>query len=140
MNQNGRRAFSLIELLIVVAIIGIMVSMVIAAFSNAAQDSREVMAKQQQAVLQEALNNWIAKNTSGTNSLADARTLYAGQATGLLKLNNLIDDYLDPATLKHFQDNTPSGSDVRSEAMVKTSHYVTFSTWATNTYPKVELQ
>ncbi len=66
-SANRHPAFSLIELLIVIAIIGVMASMVVAAFSNATQDARRVVVLQQQAVLQEALNTWITRESSGVN-------------------------------------------------------------------------
>ena len=59
------RGFSLVELLLVLGIISIMASIVINSFSNAAQDSRNVLAKQQQATLQSAINNWVASQIGG---------------------------------------------------------------------------
>ena len=56
------RGFSLVELLLVLGIISIMASIVINSFSNAAQDSRNVLAKQQQAPWQSAVNNWVGMN------------------------------------------------------------------------------
>ncbi len=58
----SRRGFTLVELLVVIAIIGVLASLVIASFSNVTQDTRNVIALQQQAVLQEALNNWISRS------------------------------------------------------------------------------
>ncbi len=138
-SHPARAAFSLIELLITISIIGIMVSMVIASFTNAAQDARAVLARQQQAVLQEALNNWASKQMSGQGSVAGTRGAYAAAATGAAKLA-LVSPYLDEATYQHFVGNTTNANQVRSEAMAKNGEYVTFSAWGTNTYPKVELQ
>ena len=55
--KRTRNAFTLIEMLIVVAIISILAAMAISSFSNAAQDSREVLVRQQLATVQEAVNN-----------------------------------------------------------------------------------
>jgi prepilin-type N-terminal cleavage/methylation domain-containing protein len=52
-------AFTLVEMLLVIAVISILASMVISSFSDAAQTSREVVVRQQLAVCQSALNNWV---------------------------------------------------------------------------------
>ena len=51
--------FSLVEVLVVIAIISILATLVINSFSNAAHDSREIIARQQQAVVQTAVSNWV---------------------------------------------------------------------------------
>ena len=55
-NSDG---FSLVELLMVLTIISIMAALVINAFTNAAEDSAEIISRQQQAALQSALGNAI---------------------------------------------------------------------------------
>lgn len=69
--SSSRRAFTLIEVIVVIAIIGIMTSLVVTVYRNVAQDSRDVVACQQQAALQNAVNNWITTETA-TRSMADA--------------------------------------------------------------------
>ena len=64
------RGFTLIELLLVIAIIGVMSALIVSSVVNAASDSRDVIGRQQQVVLQEALNSWITANSSGTNSIS----------------------------------------------------------------------
>jgi prepilin-type N-terminal cleavage/methylation domain-containing protein len=54
-----KRAFTLVEMLLVVAIISILAAMAISNFSNASKDTREVVARQQLAVVQEAVNHWV---------------------------------------------------------------------------------
>ncbi|HIG84251.1 MAG TPA: type II secretion system protein [Verrucomicrobia bacterium] len=61
----GEVGFSLVELLLVLGIISIMAAIVINSFSNAAQDSRNVVSRQQQATLQSAVNNWVAGQVGG---------------------------------------------------------------------------
>ena len=65
LKKNYSKGFSLVELLLVLGIISIMASIVINSFSNAAQDSRNVIARQQQATLQSAVNNWVASQIGG---------------------------------------------------------------------------
>lgn len=133
-------AFSLIELLIVVTIIGILASLVIASFTNATQDSRHVVVLQQQAVLQEALNSWIAHESSaaGSGSLSSARDAYAAAGSGSAKLA-LIAPYLDSATAAQFSGHASVANGLNTESMEKTQQYVTFSTWTAGGYPKVIL-
>ncbi len=64
-NSIQENGFSLVELLLVLGIISIMASIVISSFTNAAQDSRNVVSRQQQATLQSALNNWVAGQVGG---------------------------------------------------------------------------
>jgi type II secretory pathway pseudopilin PulG len=129
----------LIELLIVVAIIGVMASMVVASFANATQDARGVVVLQQQAVLQEALNTWISRESSGTGSLAGARTTYAAATTAALKVG-LIESYLSDSTAGQLEAHASIGDALNTDAMKKTGQYVTFSAWAVGDYPKVEMR
>jgi prepilin-type N-terminal cleavage/methylation domain-containing protein len=131
-------AFSLIELLIVVTIIGILAAIVIASFSNATQDSRNVIVLQQQAVVQGALNSWIAHASSGQSSLSSARTLYNAASGGSGKLA-LIAPYLDSTTVSQFSAHGAVANALQSDAMERTDHYITFSAWNAGSYPKVIL-
>ncbi len=135
---SHRTAFSLIELLIVIAIIGVMASMVVAAFSNATQDARRVVVLQQQAVLQEALNTWItrASSTAG-GSLSSAQAAYTGASTG--EKLNFIRTYLSDATVGHLDPHPGVAGAYRTSEMEKTGKYVAFSAWTAGSYPKVEL-
>jgi prepilin-type N-terminal cleavage/methylation domain-containing protein len=98
--RGTRHAFSLIEVLIVVAVIGIMGALIITSITNAASDSRMVLARQQQAVLQNALNAWISAATSGTGSLAEAQSAYNAAGDKL----SLVQDYLQAGTYEHFRE------------------------------------
>ncbi|MEO6846114.1 MAG: type II secretion system protein [Chthoniobacterales bacterium] len=132
------QGFTLVELLLVIAIIAIMASLVISAFSNAAADSRGVLVRQQQAVVQEAVNSWISYNSAGTNSLASAQATYNAQTTGIARLG-LVKDYLDQSTYDHLTANTTDDNQVASSAMIKTSQYLQITDWPTRSYPKVNL-
>lgn len=133
-----RSGFSLIELLIVIAIIGVMASMVVAAFTNASQDARGVVALQQTAVLQEALNTWITRVSSGGGSLAGAQTTYNGKATSADKLT-LFQSYLNDPTVDHLKQHASIANALQTDEMKKTGKYVVFSSWAAGSYPKVQL-
>jgi len=134
--KSARAGFTLIELLLVIAIIGIMSALVLTAIGNAAQDSRNVIARQQQVVIQEALSAWISSASSGTNGLQSARAVYAGASSDIAKLA-LIQNYLGGDTYGHFT-NSSSGT-LRSDAMAKIGASLQFSTWTTSNYPAVEL-
>jgi len=136
--STARRAFTLVEMLIVIAVIGIMSALVISAFSNAAQDTRRVVARQQQAAVQNAVNAWV-NSISQQQGLAQTRNLYnlAGTSKGRLQL---VKAYLDDSTLSHFLTNTTNNNEVKSTALSKTSQYLLLDTWNANSYPKVELK
>jgi len=131
-------AFSLVELLVVIAIIAIMASIVISAFSNAAADSRLVLVRQQQAVVQEAVNSWLAYRSAAPRSLSSARTEYNAATTGLARLA-LVRSYLDDATYAHLVANTSNADQVRSDAMIKSGEYLQITDWPSGSYPKVNL-
>lgn len=125
--------FSLVELIVVMAIIGIMAALIVAVVTNATQDTRMVLARQQTAVIQEALNAWISGYTL-TNSLSGARTAYSGQANARAKLDNLLQPYLDPSTYGHFTNFTAAGAGTLStEALGMNGKALSFSAWASAT-------
>lgn len=130
------KGFTLIELILVVAIIGIMSALIVAAIVNAASDTRQVLARQQQTVVQEALNSWISYSSSGSNSLSNARFQYTNAANRFA----LITNYLDPGTYAQFMDNTTNAAHPQTDAMIKTKQHLEFSDWPTTAdYPKVNM-
>ena len=135
--SGSDKAFSLVELLLVLAIISIMAALVINSFSNAAQDSRNVMARQQQATLQSAINNWISGQIGGFESPDPNNPLRRYERTvgyvrnkynyasnywtdspsnpresrsnsGVTGRLELIKDYLDDGTYRHLADSSPT--------------------------------
>lgn len=133
--------FTLIELLLVISVIGVMSALIISSVVNASQDSRLVIAKQQQVTLQEAVNAWVTSASSGTNTIGTARTAYSANSTVSARLA-LVQPYLHSETYKHFT-NYSTASQVRTEAMVKSGTYLEFMTWgtnATNSYPVIEMR
>lgn len=132
-------AFTMVELLIVISVIAIMAALVVSAFSNAAQDTRRVVARQQQASVQSAVNAWITRQSSGAGSLSTARTTYNDAGTSLARLN-LVSGYLEDVTMAHFRTNTTNTNQVLSEAMKKTNQHLELPAWNSASYPKVELK
>lgn len=128
------RGFTLIELLLVIAIIGILSTLIITTVSNATVDARTVMARQQQVTVQDALNAWVAANSSGTNTLYTARTTY-GTTSKLALLTN----YLDPSTYNHLVNSGSTSNQIKSDAMNKIGVHLEFSAWAATNYPIVGL-
>lgn len=136
MIARSRSGFSLIELIIVIAVIGIMAALIVTMIANASQDTKAVLARQQQAVVQEALNAWVA-GYSLTNGLVKTRDAYNGEATDLGKFE-LIKPYLNPSTVGHFVDFSDNGR-FQSEAMVSLGQKLTFSDWQSGGYPTVSM-
>ncbi|MCG8601435.1 MAG: type II secretion system GspH family protein [Verrucomicrobiales bacterium] len=138
-DRGTGNAFSMIEMLIVIAVIGIMSALVISAFSNAAEDTRRVIARQQQAAVQSAVNAWV-NSVSQEHGLAEARRRYnlAGSSKGRLQL---VGAYLDESSLNHFlsPSNTVNANEVRSAALRKLGQHLSLNTWSAASYPKVEI-
>jgi len=129
------RGFTLIELLIVIAVIGVMSALIVAAITNAAADTRLVLARQQQAVVQEAVNAWVAAQ-SATSSVQKVRQDYNDSTNRFF----LVSGYLDATTLAHFQEYKGSATLPRSEAMAKSGKYLVFPDWTAGSYPQVNME
>ena len=148
--QRKPNAFSLVELLMVLTIISIMAALIINAFSNASQDSRDVISRQQQAVLKSALDNAISQVMVKGKTVGQARKYYnykngtSGAQRTMLERLQILEPYLDEDTFTHFTSNS-TASKIRSAAMAKTGQYIEFEFWEAptasvrNTYPKVKL-
>ena len=136
--QRRDPGFTLVELLLVISVIAIMGALAISHFSNASQDTRRVVARQQQAALQSAVNAWVAGQVSGNNSVGEARTSYNTPATSKDKLD-LIRTYLDDVTYDHFVENTSNDNQLQTASMGHLSYYLQLPAWAAGSYPKVDL-
>jgi type II secretory pathway pseudopilin PulG len=148
----NRRAFSLVEAIFTIAIISVMSSIIIAAISNASRDANRIVARQQQAALNSALNAWVMGSmrvTSGVNegqlrSLEDIRAEYNGQSTSLAKLQLISPDatsgYLDESTRAHFIQYTNNSGRIESSALESGNQHITLPSWTSGEFPKALLQ
>lgn len=153
--KRTRKAFTLVEMLIVIAIISVLAAMAISSFSNAAQDSREVLVRQQLAVFQEAANSWasrqIGKVVTGLPEAApyspnprtveQVRGLYNAAANVSVRLG-LFEQYLDEATRTRASTNLDVNATtgrITTDAMRQTGYYLTLPTWTAGSYPKVQI-
>ncbi len=129
----------MVEMLIVIAVIGIMSALVITAFSNAAQDTRRVVARQQQAAVQSAVNAWVS-SYSQQHGLSATRAAYNAAASSKGRLQ-LVGNYLDESTLSHFLNpaNTTHNDQVQSAALKKIGQHLRLGEWSAASYPKVDL-
>ena len=127
-----RLGFSLPELLIVVAAIAILSGLAISYVGGASENSRLLVARQQQVQLQTALDAWIVAASSGTGGLAAARSAYSSDASAML---SALAPYLrEPGIF------SISGGGVSSSALSGAGKTLQFSSWADGSYPKVLMQ
>jgi prepilin-type N-terminal cleavage/methylation domain-containing protein len=125
-------AFSLIEILLVVAVIAIISGLAITYVGGAAENSRLLVARQQQVQLQTALDAWIVAMSSGTAGLAAAKSAYSTDAASML---SALGAYLrEPGIF------TTSGGGVSSAALSGAGKTLQFSSWSDGSYPKVLMQ
>ncbi len=119
--QAKGAAFSLVEILILIVVIGVISALLIPQIS-AVQDSASLsVARQQQAELQTALGSWLAAKSSEPGGLAAARSAYTGTKLGLLQ------NYLQESTYAALDG---SGDTVTSPALDKAGAYLQFSSWS----------
>jgi prepilin-type N-terminal cleavage/methylation domain-containing protein len=137
-----QRAFTLVEMLLVIAIISILAAMAISNFSNASQDTRDIIARQQLAVVQEAVNHYASREigrvaSAGTAPQSVAQVMAAyNTATGADRFA-LFSNYLDDATRTAFTLDGNTGK-LTSQAMRDTGRYLTLPDWAAGSFPKVQ--
>lgn len=133
-------AFTFLELIIVIAVIGIMSALAISAFSNGASDAREVVARQQQATLQSAINAWASAQLSGRLTVAELRSTYNAVKGSEARLA-LVRDYLDDVSYEHFVAESGRSEEdrVESSATRRLGWYIALPDWDEGGYPKVDL-
>ncbi len=111
---------SLIELLVVVAIVAILSALLVPNIGPMRGATSTQIARQQQAELQTALGAWIAAESAKPGGLAAARAAYGSGSLDLLA------NYLQPAT---YANLSGSGSAVTSEALNEAGASLQFSAW-----------
>jgi prepilin-type N-terminal cleavage/methylation domain-containing protein len=121
---------SLVEMLLVIAILGIIASLLIPYVSPMRGAASTQIARQQQAELQTALGSWIAAASSGPGGLAAARSAYGSAGSKLALLQN----YLQPAT---YASLSGSGNTVTSAALTAAGASLQFSSWGVSGAPTV---
>jgi prepilin-type N-terminal cleavage/methylation domain-containing protein len=164
LRRQLRRAFTLVELLLVVAIISILAAMVISHFADAAQGARNVVAQQQLASWQNALNNWVNSRVGKIDTTIEASGAEVSLNTLTGYYNNLTrrqrfvllcgkdlngtagatTGYLEPMTADHFISAiTSSGANNTSKiiytALQQTNQWLELPAWTVDSYPVVEL-
>ena len=127
--RGSCNAFTLVEILVVILAIGILSGLAISYVGGASEQASTVVARQQQAQLQSALDSWITAQSSGTAGLASAKSLYSTDAEAML--SELAPYLRDPDIF------SASAAGVSSGALAKIGRVLQFSAWVEGGYPKV---
>ncbi len=122
------RAFSLVEILIVIAVLAVLATLVLPQIINIRGSAHLSTARQQQVELQTALGNWIAAKSSEPGGLSAARTAYTGNKLAL------ISGYLSTGTSAALSG---SGDEVTSAALNGAKAKLQFSSWSSGGQPTV---
>ncbi|MES2595434.1 MAG: type II secretion system protein [Verrucomicrobiota bacterium] len=149
------RAFTFVEAIFTIAVIGIMSSLALSAISNSARDANRIVARQQQAALSEALTTWVMGQTrvgvtAQVRSLKSLRTEYNSLATTSARFNLLVPNvnstdvnvrngYLDQSTADHFLEYSSGTDRLHTKALKNGKQYLTLPTWQDGAFPTVEL-
>ncbi len=150
-----RCGFTFVEAIFTIAIIGIMASLAISAVSNMARDASRVVARQQQAAIQEGLHAWVMSqtrvgNTAQIQSLSAIRSFYNAIGSTSARFELLVPKplaadpnaragFIDETTAEHFQKFTTSTDRLKSDALATSKQYLSLPNWADGTFPQVDL-
>ncbi|MDZ4289513.1 MAG: type II secretion system protein, partial [Prosthecobacter sp.] len=155
LQRNRRHAFTFVEAIFTVAIIGIMASLAVSAISNASRDTNRIVARQQQAAVNEALNAWVMSqtrvgNTAQIQSVANIRSTYNALTTTSARFNLLLPNsaasdpsaragFIDQSTADHFLEYTTSTDKLKTSALEGAKQYLNLPTWVDGDTPQAEL-
>jgi Tfp pilus assembly protein FimT len=152
---RSAQAFTFVEAIFTIAIIGIMSALALSTISNGARDANRIVSRQQQAAINEALTSWVMSqtrvgNTAQVRSLRSLRNEYNALATTSARFNlllpnptssdpNIRNGHLDQTTADHFLEFTTGTDRLYSKALKGGSQYLTLPTWQDGSFPTVEL-
>jgi prepilin-type N-terminal cleavage/methylation domain-containing protein len=153
LKRSLQKGFTLTESIITIAIIGVMASLVVSAISNGSRDAQRIVARQQQAALQNAINSWVMSETRVSalsrqvKSIKDIRDAYNAQTTSLGKFSTFlapdasgIGGFLDKNTADHILEYTTNTDKLKSAALdMARQHLVLQHPWAAGGFPRVDL-
>jgi prepilin-type N-terminal cleavage/methylation domain-containing protein len=162
--RRSGRGFTLVELLLVVAIVSILAAMVISHFAEAATGARNVVAQQQLAVWQSALSNWVNSRLGKIDTTIDVN----GSQISVTQLSNYYNNltrrqrfvlltgkdlngtagatqgYIEAMTVDHFL-TTMNGTGanntnkIQSAALLQTNQWLELPAWSSSSYPQVTI-
>jgi hypothetical protein len=124
-------------MLIVLGLIGVLAAIIISQIANATYETRRIVSRQQQVVLQTAISSWIMQNTA-TQPIAAVQTAYNAAEDSKARLA-LVGAYLDPDVYAHFMTQTTDAAKVQSDAMKRAGKWIELPDWADGSYPRVNL-
>ncbi len=142
--------YTLIESLMVIAIMGLMATIIVTSFSNVNADSSRTIARQQQAAIQNVVIAWVNSDTNRVNvinattgtgkmrTVAEIQATYNALTTALARFN-LVASYLDNSTSSHFTSSTTNSAQISSDALANSKQYIAMPDWVTGSYPTVTL-
>jgi prepilin-type N-terminal cleavage/methylation domain-containing protein len=145
-SRESASGFTFVEALVTIAILGIMASILIGAFSSVSADANKTIARQQQAAIQNAVIAWVNGDSNrmvGTSTkpktVEEIRTDYNSRGHSKARLQ-LVGAYLDADTLDHLVTSTVNTGKIKSDALFGIQHYIALPDWTTTDgYPKVTL-
>ncbi len=144
------QGYTLIESLMVIAIMGLMATIIVTSFSNVNSDSSRIIARQQQAAVQNAVIAWVNSDTNRVNvinattgtgkmrTIAEIQATYNAITTAQARFN-LVASYLDNSTSSHITSSTTNSSKISSDALASSKQYIAMPDWVTGSYPTVTL-
>lgn len=146
------KAFSLVEAVITIAVVGVMASLVVGSISNMSRDTQRIVSRQQQGAVQNALQAWVMSqtrvgSTAQLMSINDIRTLYNAQSTAKGKFVTFLapnsstglGGYLDKTTADHFLEYTTNSDRLKTSALELAKQHLELPTWTAGGFPMVNL-